>query len=78
MSPASYVTHPGYPAHDRRPPGHWLIDGIPIPNTNIATNLGPQILTPETSTTWRSIAVATTPTMETDVRGLQCGAADRV
>ena len=21
----------------------WLIDGVPIPNTNIATNLGPQI-----------------------------------
>jgi hypothetical protein len=23
---------------------NWLIDGVPIPNTNIATNLGPQIL----------------------------------
>ena len=21
----------------------WLIDGIPIPNTDVATNLGPQI-----------------------------------
>ena len=21
----------------------WLIDGVPIPNTNIASNLGPQI-----------------------------------
>jgi hypothetical protein len=40
--PASYVTHDML--HMRG--GHqvdWLIDGVPIPNTNIATNLGPQI-----------------------------------
>jgi Carboxypeptidase regulatory-like domain/TonB dependent receptor/TonB-dependent Receptor Plug Domain len=40
--PASYVTHDMM--HMRG--GHqvnWLIDGVPIPNTNIATNLGPQI-----------------------------------
>jgi carboxypeptidase family protein/TonB-dependent receptor-like protein len=41
-TPASYVTHDML--HMRG--GHqvdWLIDGVPIPNTNIATNLGPQI-----------------------------------
>jgi outer membrane cobalamin receptor len=40
--PASYVVHDQL--HIRG--GHqvtWLIDGIPIPNTNIATNVGPQI-----------------------------------
>jgi hypothetical protein len=40
--PAAYVTHDML--HVRG--GHqvdWLIDGVPIPNTNIATNLGPQI-----------------------------------
>jgi hypothetical protein len=40
--PASYVTHDML--HMRG--GHqveWLIDGVPIPNTNIANNLGPQI-----------------------------------
>jgi hypothetical protein len=40
--PAAYVTHDML--HMRG--GHqveWLIDGIPVPNTNIATNLGPQI-----------------------------------
>ncbi|MGC9994681.1 MAG: TonB-dependent receptor [Terriglobia bacterium] len=40
--PAAYVTHDML--HMRG--GHqveWLIDGIAIPNTNIATNLGPQI-----------------------------------
>jgi Carboxypeptidase regulatory-like domain/TonB-dependent Receptor Plug Domain len=40
--PASCVTHDMM--HVRG--GHqvnWLIDGVPIPNTNIATNLGPQI-----------------------------------
>jgi TonB dependent receptor/Carboxypeptidase regulatory-like domain/TonB-dependent Receptor Plug Domain len=40
--PAAYVTHDML--HMRG--GHqvdWLIDGIPIPNTNIAVNLGPQI-----------------------------------
>jgi hypothetical protein len=41
-TPGAYVTHDML--HMRG--GHqtdWLIDGIPIPNTNIATNLGPQI-----------------------------------
>jgi hypothetical protein len=40
--PAAYVTHDML--HIRG--GHqvaWLIDGVSIPNTNIATNLGPQI-----------------------------------
>jgi len=40
--PAAYVTHDML--HMRG--GHqvdWLIDGVPVPNTNIATNLGPQI-----------------------------------
>jgi outer membrane receptor protein involved in Fe transport len=41
--PATYVTHDMLHMMG----GHqvnWLIDGVPIPNTNIATNLGPQIL----------------------------------
>ncbi len=40
--PAAYLSHDML--HMRG--GHqveWLIDGVPIPNTNIATNLGPQI-----------------------------------
>ncbi len=40
--PGAYVTHDQL--HIRG--GHqvsWLIDGVPIPNTNIASNLGPQI-----------------------------------
>ena len=40
--PASYVTHDMLHMNG----GHqvqWLIDGVEIPNTNIATNLGPQI-----------------------------------
>jgi carboxypeptidase family protein/TonB-dependent receptor-like protein len=40
--PATYVVHDQL--HIRG--GHqfeWLIDGVPVPNTNIATNLGPQI-----------------------------------
>ncbi|HKV28865.1 MAG TPA: TonB-dependent receptor, partial [Candidatus Acidoferrales bacterium] len=40
--PGAYVTHDQL--HIRG--GHqvsWLIDGIPIPNTNIASNVGPQI-----------------------------------
>ena len=39
--PGAYVTHDQL--HIRG--GHqtsWLIDGVPIPNTNIASNLGPQ------------------------------------
>jgi hypothetical protein len=42
FTPGAYVTHDML--HMRG--GHqvdWLIDGVPIPNTNIATNLGPQI-----------------------------------
>ena len=41
-TPAAYVTHDML--HMRG--GHqvdWLIDGVPIPNTNIAANLGPVI-----------------------------------
>jgi hypothetical protein len=41
-TPAAYVAHDML--HMRG--GHqvsWLIDGVPVPNTNIATNLGPQI-----------------------------------
>src|SRR5580692_9819926 len=40
--PAAYVTHDML--HMRG--GHqveWLIDGVPVPNTNIANNVGPQI-----------------------------------
>jgi hypothetical protein len=40
--PGSYVTHDQL--HIRG--GHqttWLLDGVPIPNTNIASNIGPQI-----------------------------------
>jgi TonB dependent receptor/Carboxypeptidase regulatory-like domain/TonB-dependent Receptor Plug Domain len=40
--PGAYVTHDQL--HIRG--GHqtsWLIDGVPVPNTNIASNLGPQI-----------------------------------
>jgi hypothetical protein len=40
--PATYMTHDML--HMRG--GHqvdWLIDGVPVPNTNIASNLGPQI-----------------------------------
>lgn len=40
--PGAYITHDQL--HIRG--GHqvsWLIDGVPIPNTNIAANLGPQI-----------------------------------
>src|SRR5580658_1389304 len=40
--PAAYMTHDML--HMRG--GHqveWLIDGVPVPNTNIANNLGPQI-----------------------------------
>ena len=42
FTPGAYVTHDML--HMRG--GHqvdWLIDGVPMPNTNIATNLGPQI-----------------------------------
>jgi hypothetical protein len=39
--PGTYVTHDQL--HMRG--GHqtsWLVDGVPVPNTNIASNLGPQ------------------------------------
>ena len=39
--PGSYVVH--HQLHVRG--GHqvtWAIDGVPLPNTNIATNVGPQ------------------------------------
>ena len=42
FTPGAYATHDML--HMRG--GHqvdWLIDGVPVPNTNIATNLGPQI-----------------------------------
>ena len=40
--PSAYITHDQL--HIRG--GHqtsWLIDGVPVPNTNIASNLGPQV-----------------------------------
>jgi outer membrane cobalamin receptor len=40
--PGAYLTHDQLHARG----GHqvsWLVDGVPIPNTNIASNLGPQI-----------------------------------
>ena len=48
-TPGAYMTHDML--HMRG--GHelnWMIDGVPIPNTNIASNIGPQI-DPRTSTT---------------------------
>ena len=42
FTPGAYVTHDQL--HVRG--GHqvsWLVDGVPIPNTNIASNVGPQI-----------------------------------
>jgi hypothetical protein len=58
--PAAYVTHDML--HIRG--GHqvdWLIDGVPVPNTNIASNLGP-VIDPKDS---KFSEAATTPTMET-------------
>ncbi len=40
--PGSYVTHDMLHMRGGHQVG-WLIDGVPIPNTNIASNLGPQI-----------------------------------
>ena len=40
--PGAYVTHDQL--HIRG--GHqtsWLVDGVPVPNTNIASNLGPAV-----------------------------------
>jgi len=34
---------PRHAARARRPPDSWLIDGVNIPNTSIASNVGPQI-----------------------------------
>ncbi len=40
--PGAYVTHDMLHMRGGHQTG-WLIDGVPVPNTNIATNLGPQI-----------------------------------
>jgi len=40
--PGAYVTHDQLHVRGGHPVS-WLIDGVPIPNTNIASNLGPQI-----------------------------------
>ncbi len=40
--PGAYVAHDMLHMRGGHQVG-WLIDGVPIPNTNIATNLGPQI-----------------------------------
>jgi TonB dependent receptor/Carboxypeptidase regulatory-like domain/TonB-dependent Receptor Plug Domain len=40
--PAAYATHDMLHMRGGHQVG-WLIDGVPVPNTNIATNLGPQI-----------------------------------
>jgi hypothetical protein len=42
FTPGTYVTHDMLHMRGGHQVG-WLIDGVPIPNTNIATNLGPQI-----------------------------------
>ena len=65
--PATYVTHDML--HMRG--GHqveWLIDGVPIPNTNIATNLGPQI-DPKDIDYLEVLRAAMTPTMATAPTG---------
>ncbi len=57
--PGAYMTHDML--HMRG--GHqvrWLIDGVQIPNTNIASNIAPQI-DPKDIDTSRSTAAATTP-----------------
>jgi hypothetical protein len=41
-TPGAYVTHDMLHMRGGHQVG-WLIDGVPVPNTNIATNLGPQI-----------------------------------
>src|SRR5262249_1018973 len=41
-APGAYVTHDQLHIRVRHQVS-WLIDGVPIPNTNIASNLGPQI-----------------------------------
>ena len=57
--PGAYMTHDML--HMRG--GHqtsWLIDGVAIPNTKIASNVGPQI-DPKDIDSWRRSAAATTP-----------------
>jgi hypothetical protein len=41
-TPGAYVTHDMLHMRGGHQVG-WLIDGVPVPNTNIASNLGPQI-----------------------------------
>ena len=60
FTPAAYMTHDML--HMRG--GHqtsWLIDGVPIPDTNIATSLAPRVDCRRISTTSRFSAAATTP-----------------
>ncbi len=40
--PGSYVTHDQLHIRGGHQVG-WLIDGVPVPNTNIASNIGPQV-----------------------------------
>ncbi len=42
----------------------WLIDGVPVPNTNIASNLGP-VIDPKDIDYLEFSAAATTPIMVT-------------
>ena len=42
FTPGAYVTHDMLHMRGGHQTG-WLIDGVPVPNTNIATNIGPQI-----------------------------------
>ena len=61
--PAAYVTHDML--HMRG--GHqvdWLIDGVPVPNTNIAANLAP-VIDPKDVDYLEVLEAATTPTMAT-------------
>jgi carboxypeptidase family protein len=61
--PGAYVTHDQL--HIRG--GHqtsWLVDGVPVPNTNISSNLGPNSI-PKTSTISRSTAAATARSLAT-------------
>ena len=61
--PGAYITHDQL--HIRG--GHqvsWLIDGVPVPNTNIARIWGRSSIR-RTSTTWKSSAAATAPSSAT-------------
>ena len=67
-TPGAYVTHDML--HMRG--GHqvdWLIDGVPIPNTNIATNLAPQF-DPKDIDYVEILAAATTPSTATARTGI--------